>query len=93
MANPANEQSITLYDLIKLRQARVDWRQKESKPLDHCAACDPSEILQPRIAEECTSQALLRKQNGLRIMLTEKLLGQESELKTQRHLFSKSRKM
>jgi len=34
-----------------------------------------------------------RKSNGLRIMLREKPLGQESELKAQRQRFSKSRKI
>jgi hypothetical protein len=32
-----------------------------------------------------------RKRNGLRIMLRERPLGQESEVKTQRQRFSKSR--
>jgi hypothetical protein len=34
-----------------------------------------------------------RKIHGLRIMLREKLLGQESELKTQRQRFSKRREI
>jgi len=34
-----------------------------------------------------------RKRNGLRIMLRDKPLGQESELKTQRQRFSNCRKI
>jgi len=34
-----------------------------------------------------------RKRNGLRIMLSERPLGQGSELKTQRQRFNKSRKI
>jgi hypothetical protein len=47
--------------------------------------------LQRRNEVKHTSQAMKRKRNGLRIMLRERPLGQESEKMTQRQQFSKTR--
>jgi len=71
-------------------KARVAPRQRESKPLKHCTACDLKRSLRRRNDEKRTSQAMKTKRNGLRIMLREKPLGQESKLKMQRQRFNKS---
>jgi len=88
----ANRRSGPHNDVIKQIKARAAWKQKESEPLGHCVACVPKRSLWPRNYEKDTSQAMKRKKNGLRVMLREKPLGQESKLKTQRQLFSRSRK-
>jgi hypothetical protein len=49
--------------------------------------------LQRRNDEQYTSQAMKKKKNGLRIILRDRLLGQESELKMQRQRFSKSERI
>jgi len=76
---------------IKRMKARAAWRQTESEPLGHCAAGDPKRSLRQGNDEKCTSEAMKRKRNGLRIMLREKLLWQESKLKTQMQRSSKCR--
>jgi len=74
-------------------KARAVRKQRESEPLGHCPACDPKRSLQPRNDEECTSYAMMTKINESRIMLRERQLGQQSELKMHRQRFSRSRKI
>jgi len=74
-------------------KARAAWEQRESEPLGHCAACDPKRSLQPKNDKKRTSTVMKTKNNGLRIMLRGRPLGQESELKMQRQRFSRSRKI
>jgi len=42
-ANMANQQSVPHDDIIRRMKPSVAWRQKESEPLGHCAACEPKE--------------------------------------------------
>jgi len=93
LANMANKHSGPHNNIIKWTKATAAWKQKESETLRHCAACDPKWSLWPRNNEKRTSSAMERRNNGLRIMLREKLLGWERELKMQRQRFSKSRKI
>jgi len=92
-AGKVNRQRGLLNHIIKWITERVAWRPKESEPLGHCVAWDPKRRLRRRNDEKRTSQPIKSKTNELRIMLREKPLGQESELKTQRQRFSKSRKI
>jgi len=69
LAHMANWQSVQYNDVIKRIGARAVWRQKNSEPLWHCAACDPIRSLWQRNDEKHTSSALKRKRNGSRIML------------------------
>jgi hypothetical protein len=66
-------------------------RKKDSEPLGLCAAWDPKSSLRWRNDKKPTSSAMNRKRNELRIMLREKLLGQESKLKTQWQRFTNRR--
>jgi hypothetical protein len=36
-----NQQCVQSNDVIERMKARVAWRQRESEPWGHCAACDP----------------------------------------------------
>ena len=76
-------------DVIKWMTAIAAWRMIRSKPLEHCAACDPQRCLMRGKDVKCTSYATKRMRNGLRIMWIECPLWQESELKTQRRQLSR----
>jgi len=90
-AGTVNRQSDQPNHVIMQMKARAGWMQRESEPLGHCAAWDPERSLRRKSDEKRTSQPMKRKRNGLRIMLREKPLGQESEFKMQRQRFNKSR--
>jgi len=92
-AEKVNRQCGLLNHIIKWITERVAWRPKESEPLGHCVAWDPKRRLRRRNDEKRTSQPIKSKTNELRIMLREKPLGQERELKTQRQRLGKSRKI
>jgi len=83
-ANAANRQSIPHNDIIKWMQARAAWRQKEFEPLEHCTACDAKRSLRRRNHNKPTVYAMKRKWNVSRIILRERLLWQESKVKTYR---------
>jgi len=53
-ANMANQQSGPPNNIIKQMKAGAAWKQKESKPLGHCAVCDPKEAC----GQETTGNAL-----------------------------------
>jgi len=57
----------------------------------YCTACDLPRSVQPGNDEKCTSLAMKRMKHGLRIMLRDRSLGEDSVLKTQRQRFSKNR--
>jgi len=89
-ADTANRQSGQPNDVIMRTKAWAVWKQRESEHLGHCAAGDQKRSLRRRNDEKRTFYAMKRKRNGLRIMLREKPLGQESEWKIQRQWFSKN---
>jgi len=91
-ANTANRHSGSQDDIIKPIMARAAWKQTESEPLGHCAACNAKWILWPRHDEKWTTDAMKRKKNGSRIMLREKLLWQESDFMMQSQWLGRSRK-
>ena len=91
-ADTGNRQSSLPNHIIKWMWAKAACRQSEFNPLGHYVPWDPKRSLRQRNDEKHTSWAMKRKRNGLRIMLREKPLGQESELKMQRQWFSKSSK-
>jgi len=64
---------------------------KRVRALGALRSWDQNRSLRWRNDKKRTSSAIKTKRNGLRIMLREKPLGQESELKTQRQRFDKSR--
>ena len=88
-----NRQSTPHNDVIKRMKARAAWMQRECEPLGQCTACDPKRSLRPRNDAKRTSKAMKTKKTGLRIMLRERPLGQESKLNMQRQQFSRSRKI
>jgi len=92
-ANIIHWQSVSHDTVSKQIKARADCKQKLSEPLEHWAACDPKRSLQWRNNEKRTFEAIKKQTNWRRIMLREKLLWQESELKTLRQWLSRSRKI
>jgi hypothetical protein len=78
--NVANHQISPHKKFIKQMMPSAAWKQRESDPLGHCALYNPKRSLQPSNNEKCTAEAMKRQRNGLKMMLREKLLSQESEL-------------
>ena len=65
-------------NVIKQMKAEVAWKQKGFERCGHCAVCDPNVSLRSKNDEKRTSYATNRKMNVSRIVLSEKLWGQES---------------
>jgi len=89
--NKSDRQSVRHHDVINRMKARAACKQKHSEPLVHCTDCDPTSSWQGRNDEKHTSEALERKRNGSRLVLTEKPLRQKSQLKMKRQRLSMSR--
>jgi hypothetical protein len=92
-ANMSNRPSTPPNNIIQRTRIRAVWRRRESEPLVHCAACNTKRSLQQRNYEKRTFQTMETKLNESRIMLRERPLGQESQLKMQRQRFRRSRKI
>jgi len=92
-ANMANQPRAPHDNIIKRMKASVAWRLQASEPLEHCAAFYPKRGFQWGINEKCTFEATTRQRNASRIMWIERLLWQQSELKTQRPQLSRNRKI
>jgi len=90
-ADTANRKSKQPNDIITWMMARVGVEAERFRALGHCAAWDPKRRLRQRSDEKRTSSAMKRKRNGLGIMWREKMLGPESDLKTQCPGLNKSR--
>jgi len=89
----ANWQRFLHGNVIKWMKARAARKQRESEPMVHCTAYDSKRSLRQRHDKKCTFYAMKTKRNGLRIMLTEKPLWQESELRMQRQRLGRSSKI
>jgi len=92
-AYTANRRSVPHHNVIKRRMARVAAKQKEFEPLGHCVVCDPKRSVWPRNNMKCAFQAMKRKRNGSWIMSRERWEWEDSELKTLRQRFSRTRKI
>ena len=90
-AHMANRQSSLHADIIKGMKASMAWRQKGSDRWKQYAACDLNRSVWWTKDEKRNFQAMKRGRNRSRIMLREKPLWQESELKAQRQYLCKSR--